>query len=135
MGIDPTTFVSLVRWYDACELCCPSPVGLSTQNRMGMSEQDAFLSNIGMCMMTLYELEWPSPGGGEGWCPVGEGGVEDREAKGILSYIRMTHSKSDEVGTGPLRLRMRRVSTSDEKSKKDSASIHKLKGQPRGFRT
>ena len=73
-----------------------SLLGLSTTSRMGLSEQDAFLSNIGMCMMTLYELDWPSPGGGEGWSPVGDDPEGDREAKGILAYIRTTHQKSDE---------------------------------------
>jgi hypothetical protein len=34
---------------------------------MGLSEQDAFLSNIGMCMVTLWELGVSSPGGGPGW--------------------------------------------------------------------
>ncbi len=75
-----------------------SLLGLSTENRMGVSEQDAFLSNIGMAMMTLYELAWPSPGGGEGWCPVGPGidPEEDREARGLLAYIRATHQRSDQ---------------------------------------
>ena len=75
-----------------------SLLGLSTENRMGMSEQDAFLSNIGMAMMTLYELAWTSPGGGEGWCPMGPGidPEEDREARGLLAYIRATHQRSDQ---------------------------------------
>lgn len=75
-----------------------SLLGLSTENRMGMSEQDAFLSNIGMAMMTLYELAWASPGGGEGWCPMGPGidPEEDREARGLLAYIRATHQRSDQ---------------------------------------
>ena len=75
-----------------------SLLGLSTENRMGMSEQDAFLSNIGMAMMTLYELQWPSYAGGEGWCPMGDGvdPEEDREARGLLAYIRATHQRSDQ---------------------------------------
>ena len=75
-----------------------SLLGLSTENRMGVSEQDAFLSNIGMAMMTLYELAWTSPGGGEGWCPMGPGidPEEDREARGLLAYIRATHQRSDQ---------------------------------------
>ena len=70
-------------------------LGLSTSNALGLSEQDAFLSHLGMSMMTLYELGWPSPGGGEGWSPVAGDPEEDSEARGLLAYIRATHQRSD----------------------------------------
>ena len=76
-----------------------SLLGLSTASDMGLSEQDAFLSHLGMCMMTLWELDWPSrgapAGGGARWSPVGGDPEDDREARGLLAYIRATHQRSD----------------------------------------
>ena len=65
-----------------------SLLGLSTENRMGMSEQDAFLSNIGMAMMTLYELA-ASPGGGEGGARWVRGSIPRKIAasRGLLGVI------------------------------------------------
>ena len=76
-----------------------SLLGLSTASDMGLSEQDAFLSHVGMCMMTLWELDWPSRGapaaGQARWSPVGGDPEDDREARGLLAYIRATHQRSD----------------------------------------
>ena len=85
-------------------------LGLSTSNALGLSEQDAFLSHLGMSMMTLYELGWPSPGGGEGWSPVAGDPEEDSEARGLLAYIRATHQRSD-AGYTLKRMEMERLMT------------------------
>jgi hypothetical protein len=87
-----------------------SLLGLSTASHLGLSEQDAFVSHASVCLLTLWELRWPSPGGGPAWCPLpGEGGPEeDREARGLLAYIRATHARAD-AGFDLRRLEMERV--------------------------
>jgi hypothetical protein len=91
-----------------------SLLGLSTASDMGLSEQDAFLSHLGMCMMTLWELDWPSrgapAGGGARWSPVGGDPEDDREARGLLAYIRATHQRSD-AGFTLKRMEMERIMT------------------------
>ena len=91
-----------------------SLLGLSTASDMGLSEQDAFLSHLGMCMMTLWELDWPSrgspAGGGARWSPVGGDPENDREARGLLAYIRATHQRSD-AGFTLKRMEMERIMT------------------------
>ena len=91
-----------------------SLLGLSTASDMGLSEQDAFLSHLGMCMMTLWELDWPSrgapAGGGARWSPVGGDPEDDREARGLLAYIRATHQRSD-AGFTLKRMEMERILT------------------------
>lgn len=91
-----------------------SLLGLSTASDMGLSEQDAFLSHLGMCMMTLWELDWPSrgapAGGGARWSPVGGDPEDDREARGLLAYIRATHQRSD-AGFTLKRMEMERMMT------------------------
>ena len=91
-----------------------SLLGLSTASDMGLSEQDAFLSHLGMCMMTLLELDWPSrgspAGGGARWSPVGGDPENDREARGLLAYIRATHQRSD-AGFTLKRMEMERIMT------------------------
>ena len=91
-----------------------SLLGLSTASDMGLSEQDAFLSHLGMCMMTLWELDWPSrgaPAGGSArWSPVGGDPEDDREARGLLAYIRATHQRSD-AGFTLKRMEMERIMT------------------------
>ena len=91
-----------------------SLLGLSTASDMGLSEQYAFLSHLGMCMMTLWELDWPSrgapAGGGARWSPVGGDPEDDREARGLLAYIRATHQRSD-AGFTLKRMEMERIMT------------------------
>jgi hypothetical protein len=92
-----------------------SLLGLSTASDLGLSEQDAFLSHLGMCLLTLWELDWPSRGKVEDrqtkWSPVGPGNPEDdREARGILAYIRATHQRSD-AGYTLKRMEMERLIT------------------------
>lgn len=91
-----------------------SLLGLSTASDMGLSEQDAFLSHLGMCMMTLWDLDWPSCGapadGGARWSPVGGDPEDDREARGLLAYIRATHQRSD-AGFTLKRMEMERIMT------------------------
>ena len=91
-----------------------SLLGLSTASDMGLSEQDAFLSHLGMCMMTLWELDWPSRGapaaGQARWSPVGGDPEDDREARGLLAYIRATHQRSD-AGFTLKRMEMERIMT------------------------
>ena len=91
-----------------------SLLGLSTASDMGLSEQDAFLSHLGMCMMTLWELDWPSRGapadGAARWSPVGGDPEDDREARGLLAYIRATHQRSD-AGFTLKRMELERIMT------------------------
>jgi hypothetical protein len=121
-----------------------SLLGLSTASDLGLSEQDAFLSHLGMCMMTLWEMGWPSRGGEvmkstdrrdtegdkttsaqtettdthtKAWSPVGIGNPEnDKEARGLLAYIRATHQRSD-AGYTLKRMEMERLMTLTQRAK------------------
>ena len=120
-----------------------SLLGLSTASDLGLSEQDAFLSHLGMCMMTLWELDWPSTGGAivkarkdgnsdekdsinssadkktKTWSPIGNSNPEDdKEARGLLAYIRATHQRSD-AGYTLKRMEMERLMTLQARSKGD----------------
>ena len=106
-------------------------LGLSTSNAMGMSEQDAFLSHYGMCAMTLFELSWPSPRGGVDWCPV-ENLEEDREANGLLKYIRATFAQSD-AGFNLKRMEMERLLAIQAREAGDDDAVDDVPAAEKGI--
>ena len=66
---------------------------------MGLSEQDAFLSHLGMCMMTLWELGLAVPRGARrrrrAWSPWAATPRTTARRARLLAYIRATHQRSD----------------------------------------
>ena len=90
-----------------------SLLGLSTASDMGLSEQDVFLSHLDVHDDPVgagLAVPRGARRGGARWSPVGGDPEDDREARGLLAYIRATHQRSD-AGFTLKRMEMERIMT------------------------